>query len=182
MKGLSTCIDVRTTQAADAERATRLPKKNYITPAGYKALAEEASFLRWEKRPEVVSALADAAAEGDRSENAEYIYRKKQLRELDRRLRHLSKRIDLAFVVDPTEQRQTEKVFFGAYVTVEDEDGKEDVFRLVGVDEIEGREGAISWKSPVGRALLGRNLDDTVDIVWHAGRRTVTITDITYRR
>src|SRR6185295_19985378 len=111
---------------------------------------QEFDFLRGKKRPEVVSALSDAAAEGDRSENAEYIYRKKQLREIDRRMRFLSKRLDHVVIVDPTEQKQRGRVFFGATVQVEDEDGEAHTYRIVGVDEIEGAVGAISGKSPIG--------------------------------
>src|ERR1700690_628903 len=99
---------------ADAEGAPRPAEKNYITPAGHRRMTEEFDFLRGKKRPEVVGALADAAAEGDRSENAEYIYRKKQLREIDRRLRFLAKRLDIAVVVDPREQKRRDRVFFGA--------------------------------------------------------------------
>src|SRR6188508_3039016 len=109
-------------------------EKNYITPAGYKRLTEEFDFLRTKKRPEVVSALSDAAAEGDRSENAEYIYRKKQLREIDRRLRFLSKRLDVVQIVDPSAQPRRDRVFFGATVTVEDESGEAATYRIVGVD------------------------------------------------
>ena len=154
--------------------------KNYITPAGYKKLAAELEFLHTKKRPEVVGALADAAAEGDRSENAEYIYRKRQLREIDRRMRFLSKRLDLAVPVNPAEQRRRDRVFFGATVDVEDEQGEKRRFRIVGVDEIEGAEGAISWRSPVGAALLGKALGDTVIASWHAGTRELTITGIEY--
>ncbi len=157
------------------------PEKNYITPVGYRKLTEEFDFLRVKKRPEVVSALADAAAEGDRSENAEYIYRKRQLAQIDKRLRFLGKRLDHIAVVDPREQKRRDRVFFGATVTVEDKRGKEIVYRIVGVDEIDADSGDISWKSPIGRALLGKELDDTVIVKWHAGRRELTITDIDYR-
>jgi transcription elongation factor GreB len=156
-------------------------EKNYITPAGYKKLTDEFDFLRSTKRPEVVSALADAAAEGDRSENAEYIYRKRQLRDIDRRLRFLGKRLDHISVVDPREQKRRDRVFFGATVTVEDADGEERVFRIVGQDEIDGASGAISWKSPVGRALLGKSEGDEVVVKWHAGSRELTIVGIDYR-
>jgi transcription elongation factor GreB len=155
-------------------------EKNYITPAGYKRLTDEFDYLRSVKRPEVVSALADAAAEGDRSENAEYIYRKRQLRDIDRRLRFLGKRLDHIAVVDPREQKRRDRVFFGATVTVEDQRGRTEVFRIVGVDEIDGKSGAISWQSPIGRALLGKELDDTVIVKWHAGRRELTIVEIEY--
>jgi transcription elongation factor GreB len=166
----------------DDEEGDKPPRgeKNYITPPGYKRLVAELEFLHTKKRPEVVGALADAAAEGDRSENAEYIYRKKQLREIDRRMRFLAKRLDNVLVVDPTEQKRRDRVFFGATVTVEDEDGESHVYRIVGVDEIEGADGAISWRSPVGRSLLGKALGDTVTVRWHAGTRELTIADIDY--
>jgi transcription elongation factor GreB len=158
---------------------------NYITPEGYKRLVAELEFLHTTKRPEVVGALADAAAEGDRSENAEYIYRKRQLREIDRRMRFLAKRLDDVRVVDPTEQKRTDKVFFGASVTVEDEEGDVRTFRIVGQDEIEGSSGDISWRSPIGEALLGKDLGDTVVVRWNAAGKTMmrelTITGIVYR-
>jgi transcription elongation factor GreB len=153
---------------------------NYITPAGFRRLADELTFLRTKKRPEVVGALADAAAEGDRSENAEYIYRKRQLRDIDRRLRFLSKRLDDVQIVDPAEQRRRDRVFFGATVTVEDEDGAEIAYRIVGVDESDGASGDISWKSPVGRALLGKGAGDTVTVRLEAGVRQLTIARIAY--
>jgi transcription elongation factor GreB len=156
-------------------------EKNYITRPGYIRLVEELEFLHTKKRPEVVGALADAAAEGDRSENAEYIYRKKQLREIDRRMRFLSKRLDHVVIVDPTEQKQRRRVFFGATVQVEDEGGEAHTYRIVGVDEIEGSVGAISWKSPIGKALLGKEDGDTVIVRWHAGTKELTIVSIDYK-
>jgi transcription elongation factor GreB len=167
---------------AEGDEQGKRPRgtKNYITPAGYKRLVGELEFLKTRKRPEVVGALADAAAEGDRSENAEYIYRKKQLREVDRRIRFLAKRMDDILVVDPTEQKRRDRVFFGATVKVEDEEGEQKQFRIVGVDEIDGSEGDISWRSPVGTALLGKALGDTVVVRWHAGTRELTITEIDY--
>jgi transcription elongation factor GreB len=158
----------------------RKVEKNYITPDGYRRLAEELEFLRHTKRPEVVSALSDAAAEGDRSENAEYIYRKRQLREIDRRLRFLGKRLDVALVVDPRDQRRRDRVFFGATVGVEDDEGARHVYRIVGVDEVEGASGVISWRSPVGSALLGKGVGDAVTVRWHAGTREITVVEIEY--
>src|SRR3569623_1081164 len=144
------------------------PKEiNYITPSGFRKMTDELTFLRTKKRPEVVGALADAAAEGDRSENAEYIYRKRQLRQIDSRLRFLSKRLDDVQVVDPMAQTRIERVFFGATVT--------------GEDEVDGAAGDISWKSPVGRALLGKQADDEVVVKWHAGTRRLTVADIVYK-
>jgi transcription elongation factor GreB len=165
--------------AEDVDGEARPAEKNYITPAGHRRLTEEFDFLRNKKRPEVVNALADAAAEGDRSENAEYIYRKKQLREIDRRLRFLAKRLDIAVVVDPREQRRRDHVFFGATVTIEDEDGETVVYRIVGADETVPP-GDISWRSPVGRALIGKALGDTVVVAVQAGTRELTIAEIEY--
>jgi transcription elongation factor GreB len=163
----------------DGEPGSRPAEKNYITRVGQRRLTEEFDFLRGKKRPEVVSALADAAAEGDRSENAEYIYRKKQLREIDRRLRFLAKRLDIAVIVDPTEQKRRDRVFFGATVTIQDNKGKTTVYRIVGADETLAA-GDVSWRSPVGRALLGRALGDTVSVTWHSGMRELTIAEIDY--
>jgi transcription elongation factor GreB len=167
--------------APPTKGTVRTAEINYITPAGFRRMTDELTFLRTKKRPEVVAALGDAAAEGDRSENAEYIYRKRQLREVDRRLRFLSKRLDDVQIVDPTAQTRTERVFFGATVTVEDDDGGSSVYRIVGQDEVDGAAGDISWKSPVGRALLGKTLDDEVVVKWHAGTRKFTIATIVYK-
>jgi transcription elongation factor GreB len=162
------------------EEEAPLPgEKNYITPAGYRKLVDELEFLHFHKRPEVVSALSDAAAEGDRSENAEYIYRKRQLRQIDGRMRFLSKRLDYVSIVDPAEQKRRDRVFFGATVTVQDEEGETFAYRIVGQDET--AEGLISWKSPVGKALLGKAVGDAVMVRWHAGTRELTITAIDYR-
>jgi transcription elongation factor GreB len=164
----------------EEEGKPRKAEKNYITPEGYKRLTSELEFLHFKKRPEVVGFLADAAAEGDRSENAEYIYRKKQLREIDRRMRFLGKRLDHVAVVDPKAQTRRDRVFFGATVAVEDDEGGRHVYRIVGVDEIEGAAGVISWKSPVGKALLGKEIGDTVTVRWHAGERELTVVSIDY--
>jgi len=155
-------------------------EKNYMTLAGHRKMTTEFDFLRAKKRPEVVSALADAAAEGDRSENAEYIYRKKQLREIDRRLRFLAKRLDIAVVVDPREQKSRDRVFFGATVTIEDEDGVVHIWRIVGADEIGEDRNDISWQSPVGRALIGKAVGQTVVARLHESSRELTITGVQY--
>jgi transcription elongation factor GreB len=166
--------------AAAAGEKPRKAEKNYMTPAGYRRLADELEFLRGKKRPEVVSALGDAAAEGDRSENAEYIYRKRQLREIDRRLRFLGKRLDVAVVVDPRNQTRRDRVFFGATVAVQDDDGERHVYRIVGVDEVEGSSGSISWRSPIGSSLLGKAVGDAVTVRWHAGTREISVVEIDY--
>jgi len=156
------------------------PEKSspYITPAGFRRLRDELAGL-WPRRRDVVAALSAAAAEGDRSENAEYIYRKKQLREMDRRIRYLQKRLDVLQPVDrPPSDRG--RVFFGAQVVVEDESGECERYRLVGADEIDCEPGAVSVDSPVARALLGRGLDDEVTIAVPAGQRRLVIVAIDY--
>ena len=165
--------------AADDKDAKKPPEKNYITPAGFRHLQTEFEELRWKKRREVVVKLAEAAAEGDRSENAEYIYRKKQLREIDRRIRFLMKRMSLAEVIDPS-QHKSDRVCFGAIVSVEDADGKTVKYQIVGVDETEPRAGRISWNSPIGKALVNRRIDDEVSFRVAAGVRELTITDIEF--
>jgi transcription elongation factor GreB len=152
---------------------------NYITPAGFKRLADELIRLRTIDRPKVVQEVSDAAAQGDRSENAEYIYGKKKLREIDRRMRWLGKRIDAATVVDPKQQRG-ERVFFGATVVLEDDDGDEHTYQLVGEDEIDAPAGRISWKSPIGAALLRKQVDDEVKVRTPSGVRAFTIVEVRY--
>ena len=140
------------------------PKSSpYITPEGEKALKDELKQLWLLRRQEVVPAIQAAAAEGDRSENAEYIYRKKQLREIDRRVRYLSKRLDVVEVVRQKPPRQ-DKIFFGASVTLETEQGVEVTYRIVGADEIDASKGYISVDSPMSRALLGKSVDDSVSV------------------
>jgi transcription elongation factor GreB len=163
---------------ADGDDEPQPVAKNYITPAGYRKLTEEVDFLRFKKRREVVNALTIAAAEGDRSENAEYIYRKRQLHQIDGRIRFLSRRLDLAVVVDPRAQLPRDRVFFGATVVVTDEDGQAFTHRLVGSDEIESAGGAISWQSPVGKALLGKRAGDVVVVRVGRGRRELRIVSI----
>lgn len=152
---------------------------NYITPAGFKKLTDELTKLRTLDRPKVVQEVSDAAAQGDRSENAEYIYGKKKLREIDRRMRWLGQRIDGAVVVDPRQQRG-ERVFFGATVVLEDDDGEQRTYQLVGEDEIDAPKGRISWRSPIGAAVLKKGLDDDVRVRTPAGLRRFTIIDVRY--
>jgi transcription elongation factor GreB len=150
----------------------------WITPEGYRALQAELSAL-WRRRAEVTQALAAAAAEGDRSENAEYIYRKKELREIDRRIRYLQKRLpDLRVVADPPADRS--RVFFGARVTLETESGNEVAYRIVGPDEIDPKRGHISVDSPLARALLGKGVDEEVRLHTPRGLATYYLIDIAY--
>ena len=161
--------------SGEPKRRTR-----YITPQGEQALREELRFLWKEKRPEVTQAVREAAALGDRSENAEYIYGKKQLREIDRRVRFLSKRLDEVSVVDRLPEDRS-RVFFGAWVTIEDEDGSEQEYRIVGADEFDLEKGYLSINSPLARALIGKHLDDEVSVRTPEGWKQVVITDIRYQ-
>jgi transcription elongation factor GreB len=151
----------------------------YITPEGQRHLADELKYLWKEKRPEVTRKVAEAAAMGDRSENAEYIYGKRQLREIDRRIRYLSKRLDALVVVDRLPSN-TDHVYFGAWVTVEDEHGVEFCYRIVGSDEFDRDPTYISIDSPVARALLKKRCDDEVTVNRPDGEATFIITDIRY--
>ncbi len=155
------------------------PKSSpYITVDGLARLNAELKQL-WIDRREVVAALSAAAAEGDRSENAEYIYRKKQLREMDRRIRYLSRRID---EVKPVAGRPDDpkRVFFGAWVTVEEQSGREFRYRIVGTDEIDAESGWISVDSPLARGLLGKAPEDEVEVAVPGATRRLLITDIDY--
>ncbi len=152
-------------------------KPGYITAQGYRRLELEAHHLWTEKRPEVTKALAAAAAEGDRSENAEYIYRKKQLGEIDRRLRFLGKRLDVLKIVSD-KPRDDGRVYFGCYVTVEDEDGKERRYRIVGPDEWDTERGEISMDSPMAKALLGKEEGDEVVVKRPRGDLVLTIVEV----
>lgn len=155
-------------------------RPRYITPEGEQALRDELQFLWKVKRPEVTQAVREAAALGDRSENAEYIYGKKQLREIDRRVRVLSKRLDEVSVVDRLPEDRS-RVFFGAWVTIEDEDGSEQEYRIVGADEFDLEKGYLSINSPLARALIGKHLDDEVSVRTPEGWKQVVITDIRYQ-
>ncbi|MEM6533280.1 MAG: transcription elongation factor GreB [Myxococcota bacterium] len=151
----------------------------YITRAGYEALARELDTLWRDERPRVTAEVEAAAALGDRSENAEYIYGKRRLRQIDSRLRFLKKRLDALTVVDEVPANR-ERVFFGAYVTVEDDEGDVHRYRLVGADEIDPDRGWISMASPMGRALLGKGLDDEVTVRRPAGDAGFTVVAIDY--
>jgi len=153
--------------------------KHYITPDGAKKLRAELDQLWSVERPRVTQEVADAAAQGDRSENAEYIYGKRRLREIDRRVRFLSKRLDDLTVVSeaPTD---ASRVFFGAWVTLEDEDGKQVTYRIVGPDESDADKGWISMEAPVAKALLGKRDGDDCTVRRPKGDITYTIVGIRY--
>ena len=156
-------------------------QKNYITPTGYARLKEEFDQLYRVERPKVVSDVSWAASNGDRSENADYIYGKRRLRQIDSRLRFLMKRMDIAIVVDPKEQQGLEKVYFGAWVTLysitKDE---EHTYRIVGQDELDPSQGHISWISPMARALMGKAIGASMRVETPGGEEEFEIVDVTY--
>jgi len=153
--------------------------RHYITREGAKRLQEELTRLLFVDRRKIVQEVADAAAQGDRSENAEYIYGKKKLREIDRRIHWLTKRLESITVVDPR-QHAVDTVFFSAYVDVEDEDGACATYRIVGEDEIDLDRGHVSWRSPIGRALLRRRAGDTIVLTRPSGQVELTILAVKY--
>ncbi|RKS86952.1 transcription elongation factor GreB [Orbus hercynius] len=156
-----------------------MAKSNYITREGYLALDRELKYLWKEERPKVTQAVSEAAAMGDRSENAEYIYGKRRLREIDRRVRFLTKRLEALTIVEPN-PAQEGKVFFGAWVTLEDENGHEKIFRLVGPDEFDPKKNWISIDSPVARSLIGHKVDDEITVDTPNGKAYYAILVIQY--
>jgi len=155
-------------------------QKSYITRSGFEKLKAELDFLWKDERPRVTQAVSVAAALGDRSENADYIYGKKRLREIDRRIRFLTKRMDELEVVDLGPRARTDRVYFGAWVELEDEGGERVRYQLVGPDEFDAARGRISIESPVGRALMGKQLGDEVRVRRPKGDATFTVIAIDY--
>lgn len=153
--------------------------KNYITPVGLEKLRSEFHQLMHVERPKIVEIVTWAASNGDRSENADYQYGKKRLREIDKRVHFLTKRLEDAEVVNPLEMKATQ-VLFSATVTISNEDGNELTYQIVGEDEIDAKAGKISWRSPVAKALLGKKVGDEVQILKPAGAEFVTIENIEY--
>jgi transcription elongation factor GreB len=156
--------------------------KNYITPAGHQRLRDELLHLLDVERPDVVKLLSWAASNGDRSENGDYIYGKRRLREIDRRIRFLTKRLDLAEVVDSSKQENIDQVFFGATVDYAGDDGETHTVTIVGVDEVDLDHGRVSWISPIARALLKAKIGDTVALHTPAGVQQIDILDVRYPR
>ncbi len=170
----------------DVDVVSPLPTgtRNYMTPGGFARLSGELDTLVKKERPELVATVAWAAGNGDRSENGDYIYGKKRLREIDRRIRFLLKRLDAAEVVDPLVRRDDDcgdQVFFGATVTVANERGEERTVSIVGVDEIDTARGYVSWISPIARALLKSRVGDTVSVRTPAGLEELDVVDVTYK-
>ena len=154
--------------------------KNLMTPEGYEALRVELDFLLRDERPRITEIVSWAAGNGDRSENGDYLYNKKRLREIDRRIRYLTKRTESAEVVDPARQAGLDQVFFGATVTYVKEDGTELTVKLVGVDEADLDKGKINWQSPVARALLKSRAGDCVDIRLGGRVETAEVLKVVY--
>ena len=154
--------------------------KNYMTPAGFARLREELMTLMRKERPEVVQVVSWAAANGDRSENGDYLYGKKRLREIDRRIRFLTKRLEIAEVTDPAVHHGEDQVFFGATVTYADEAGVERSVTILGIDEAESAKGQVSWISPVARALLKTREGDTARLVTPAGTQDIEVIRVSY--
>lgn len=162
---------------------TETPTPIYMTPACARRLREELKEILYQLRPEMVRTAAWAAGNGDRSENADYHYAKKKLRQFDGRIRFLTKRLEAATVVDPVEQQKIAKgrVLFGGTVTVENEEGEERVFSIVGADELDLSRGYVSWVSPVGRALLGSSEGDVVTFATPGGQTELEIVKVEYK-
>jgi transcription elongation factor GreB len=174
-------------EAAESEDEDEQPAplpagtKNYMTPWGHARMQTELSRLLRKERPEVVNVVSWAAGNGDRSENGDYIYGKKRLREIDRRIRFLTKRLENAEVVDPRDREASDRVYFGATVTVIDETGTEATYSLVGIDEAEPSRGRISWISPLARALLKMEVGEIARFQSPGGLRELEIVAVEYR-
>ncbi len=180
---MSKAFTRETDEEEELEPAQQLPpgQKNYITPAGYQRLQEELDQLWKVERPALVQTITWAASNGDRSENGDYIYGKKRLREIDRRIRFLGKRLDNAIVVDPAQRGECDQVFFGATVTVCNNDGVEATYSIVGVDEAEPARGLVSWVSPLARALLKAREGDAVKLLVPGRVEQLEVVEVVYR-
>ena len=154
--------------------------RNYMTPACYRRLIDERAHLVKTERPEVVQIVSWAASNGDRSENGDYLYGKKRLREIDRRIRFLTKRLDNAEVVDPATREATDQIFFGATVLYANERGEEHRIRIVGIDEADAARGDVSWISPIARVLLKAREGDVLKLPTPAGVETLEILEVSY--
>jgi transcription elongation factor GreB len=166
----------------EIEPAVTLPAgtKNYMTPAGFTRLRAELETLLGTERPKIVEMVSWAAGNGDRSENGDYIYGKRRLYEIDRRVRFLSKRLEIAEVVDPTRQKHLQQVFFGATVTYAGEDDKEKTVTLVGVDEADIEQNRVSWISPIAKALMKAKPGDIVTVRTPGGSEKIEVVDVRY--
>lgn len=182
---MSKAFTRETDHDGDDEEADVLPPlpaggKNYITPQGYARLRAELLQLIDEERPKVVEVVHWAARNGDRSENGDYIYGKKRLREIDRRIRFLTRRMEIAEVTDPTVHHGRDQVFFGATVTYAEASGQERTVTILGIDEADSAQGQVSWISPIARALLKAREGDVVKLVTPAGAQEVEVLEVSY--
>ena len=166
--------------AQDATPALPSGGKNYITPQGYARLRAELMQLIDEERPKVVEAVHWAASNGDRSENGDYLYGKKRLREIDRRIRFLTQRLERAEVADPSVHHGSDQVFFGATVTYANEAGEENTLTILGIDEVDSLQGQVSWIAPISRALLRSRVGDVVQLQTPAGVQEIEVLDVRY--
>jgi transcription elongation factor GreB len=157
-----------------------MEKNNYISPKGHQKLVDELDQLMKVERPEVTKLVQWAASNGDRSENADYLYGKRRLREIDRRIRFLTQRLDAAVVVDPT-KINSQKIQFGATVELLDEEGLKKRFTIVGVDEVDTAKGRISWQSPIGKTLIGKSSGEEVLVKTPSGELTYEVVSIIYK-
>jgi transcription elongation factor GreB len=164
------------------EEANPIPpgSKNYLTPHGWRRMRDELEWLVKAERPHVTNVVSWAAKNGDRSENADYQYGKRRLREIDRRIRHLTKRLEAAEVVDPATREETDQVFFGATVTYANEQGEESTLRIVGIDETDPARHYVSWISPIARALIKAREGDTVHLRAPGGDQDLEIVEVRY--
>jgi transcription elongation factor GreB len=167
----------------DLDDTPKLPQglKNYITPGGYRRLKDEFDLLWKTERPALVKTITWAASNGDRSENGDYIYGKKRLREIDRRIRFLSKRLEFSEVIDPAQRGECDQVFFGATVTVANQAGEEHTYSIVGLDEVDLGRGHISWISPLAKALLKAREGDAVTLRTPGGVEELEVVEIRYQ-
>jgi transcription elongation factor GreB len=166
----------------DGEDENPIPagSKNYLTPGGWRRMRDELQWLVNHERPEVTQVVSWAARNGDRSENADYIYGKKRLREIDRRIRYLTRRLEIAEVVDPATREDTDQVFFGATVTYATASGEEQTVRIVGIDEMDPAKHYVSWISPVARALIKAREGDSVRLHTPGGEEELEILEVRY--
>ncbi len=165
----------------DVEPALPAGVKHYMTRRGHATLRAEFEHLVKAERPELVKVVSWAAGNGDRSENGDYIYGKKRLREIDKRIRFLTQRLDNAVVVEPADQENVAQVFFGATVTLRDNEGAETTYQIVGIDEADAGKGLISWISPLARALIKAREGEVVGFQSPAGLREIEIVEIRYQ-
>jgi transcription elongation factor GreB len=166
------------TKKAGTESGTA--PRNYMTPQGYARLKGELRALLDTERPELVKIVAWAASNGDRSENGDYIYGKKRLREIDRRIRYLTKRLESSVVVDPAARGETDQIYFGATVTYSTRSGEERTISIVGIDEVDTARGRVSWISPIAKVLLRRQAGDVVPLATPAGVEEIEVLDVRY--